>query len=452
MSEITAEELSTIARAIFVGASPAGVAIDVADLAVAAYNLYKDKNDDNYFEVILCVIGFIPGAGDGVKTGFRIVNRRPEILFSLIRYVMTECKIYGDPEKWLEELISETKIKTLLQKGKQEALNASNKNIDSDWAKSWINQSIEFTFSFLDSMLANLIQLLARKVLHWKTKVPKSSAQRNIHHSESTHKKQKHNNANKTTYPKSNSGENGKKDGNRSKVLSKADITATLKGLNYGSVGEHMADYWVAKELNETPKHDDGAKPSRKILQPMTQLKIGANEQGIDAIWKSDKKNIGIMNTKTYAIIEAKASLNMGKGVGPGSLLNDLDKQQDTRNRHAERAAAKKEKRAERKLKPKKKIILNQQMSKEWVNKRLDENKTISVRTLGYSRHLLYFNYAHPDTVDHLNALALSISDGFKIDQSKHANTHTPSNFWGQAKIDDALKSRVEKANKKNGY
>ena len=53
-------------------------------------------------------------------------------------------------------------------------------------------------------------------------------------------------------------------------------------------------------------------------------------------------KNIGIMNTKSYAIIEAKASLSMGKGTGPGSLLNDLDKQQDTRERHIERASAKK--------------------------------------------------------------------------------------------------------------
>ena len=54
------------------------------------------------------------------------------------------------------------------------------------------------------------------------------------------------------------------------------------------------------------------------------------------------------MNTKSYAIIEAKASLSMGKGTGPGSLLNDLDKQQDTRERHIERASAKKEKELKR--------------------------------------------------------------------------------------------------------
>jgi len=42
-------------------------------------------------------------------------------------------------------------------------------------------------------------------------------------------------------------------------------------------------------------------------------------------------------------------------GTGAGSLLNDLDKQQDTRDRHKERADAKKQKRAEKKLIPKKK-------------------------------------------------------------------------------------------------
>lgn len=35
----------------------------------------------------------------------------------------------------------------------------------------------------------------------------------------------------------------------------------------------------------------------------------------IGKIWKSDKKDLGAMNSKTYAIIEAKASLSMGKGT-----------------------------------------------------------------------------------------------------------------------------------------
>lgn len=55
------------------------------------------------------------------------------------------------------------------------------------------------------------------------------------------------------------------------------------------------------------------------------------------------KKNIGVMNSKAYAIIEAKASLSMGKGTGPGSLLNDLNKQHNDGRRRKERDQAKKE-------------------------------------------------------------------------------------------------------------
>ena len=166
---------------------------------------------------------------------------------------------------------------------------------------------------------------------------------------------------------------------------------------------------------------------------------------------QSDKKDLGIMNSKNYAVIEAKASLSMGKGTGLGSLLNDLDKQQDTRDRHTERANAKKEKRPEKKLVPKQKYLSNQQMSEKWVEARLSIVEKRQVLP-SYSRHLLYFNYAHPETVEHLNTLAVSIQDQQPIDHTKHLNEHTPSNFWGAAKIDEALKNRVTRANTKNGY
>ena len=73
------------------------------------------------------MIGFVQGPGDGVKASLRIVNRKPEILFELIRFVMERCKIYDDPDKWLSDLISETKIRELIRSGKHAALNASNK-------------------------------------------------------------------------------------------------------------------------------------------------------------------------------------------------------------------------------------------------------------------------------------------------------------------------------------
>ena len=448
MVDLNKDDVALITQAIAIGFSPAGVALDVADLARASYNLYQEKTDDHYFEVILCIIGFIPGPGDGLKAGLRIVNRRPEILFELVRFIMAHCKIYGDPEKWLSEVVSDKTIRSLIQKAKREALTASNKNIDNKWVKYWINQSIEITFNFIEASVSSLIQLLARKILHWKARVPKTSA---MHTGNNARGGRGHGSrtANNTTY-NGKTGQNGNGQGNKGRSLSKADISKVLTNLDVGGVGEHMADYWVAKQLAVSAVHDSGQQLPQKLQRIMTRLHIGVNDQGIDAIWRSDKKNIGIMNTKTYAIIEAKASLSMGVGKGPGSLLLDSDKQQDNRDRRREREDAQREKRAARKLTPKKKYFINQQMSDEWIKHHL--RKTPLVIAAGFSKHLLYFNYAHPETVEHLNVLALSIQNAQPINHREHLNGHSPSNFWGAAKIDEALNKRVTSSNLRNGH
>lgn len=448
MVDLNKDDVATITQAIAIGFSPAGIALDVADLARASYNLYQENSDDHYFEVALCIIGFIPGPGDGVKAGLRIVNRKPEILFELIRFIMTHCKIHGDPEKWLAEVISDKKIRELIRSGKQASINASNNNIDSRWAKYWVNQSIELTFNFLENSISSLIQLLARKVLHWKSKVPKTSADRRQNSNGNGHQ---NSSAHGTTY-NGKTGQNGDGKGTKGRTLSKTDISKVLSNLEVGGVGEHMADYWVANKLGIKVSHDSGSKPNEKLQRTMTKLHVGIHDQGIDAIWKSDKKDLGIMNTKTYAVIEAKASLTMGNGTGPGSLLNDLNKQHDDVVRRKERATAKKQNRQPKKITPEQKFLKDQQMSTEWVKRRLESTGLRNVQIAGYSRHLLYYNYAHPETVKHLNVLAVSIQDKQPIDHSEHLNDHTPSNFWGSAKIDDALNNRVNRANSKNGY
>lgn len=449
MVTITKDDVGLMTRSIAIGFTPAGLALDIADLARASYNLYRNRTDDNYFEVILCIIGFIPGAGDGIKTGLRIVNRRPELLFEVIRFVMVQCKVYGDPEKWLDSIINVQKIRQLIQKAKQEALNASNKNIDSQWAKYWVNQSIELSFNFIDSMVSRLVELLLRKILHWKTKVPKTSAQ--IHNHSGANNKTHGNSAHSTTYG-NNAAKNGHAKGGKGRSLSRSDISQLLTNPKVGGVGEHMADYWVADKLGIKVNHDAGQQPTQKLQRAMTKLYLGVQDQGIDAIWKSDKKDLGVMNSKTYAIIEAKASLTMGKGKGPGSLLNDLSASRDSTAQEAENKKAKKQNRKPVKLRPKEKTLKDQQMSTIWVNNRLDENGLQMVRIAGYSRHLLFFNYAHAETVQHLNTLALSVRDAEPVDQKDHLNGHTPSNFWGAAKIDEAINKKITRANIKNGY
>ncbi|WP_111896150.1 hypothetical protein [Acinetobacter sp. MB5] len=448
MVTITKDDVGLITRSIAIGFTPAGLALDIADLARASYNLYRNRTDDNYFEVILCIIGFIPGAGDGIKTGLRIVNRRPELLFEVIRFVMVQCKVYGDPEKWLDSIINVQKIRQLIQKAKQEALNASNKNIDSQWAKYWVNQSIELSFNFIDSMVSRLVELLLRKILHWKTKVPKTSAQ--IHNHSGANNKTQGNSAHSTTYG-NNAAKDGHAKGGKGRSLSRSDITQILTKLAVGGVGEHMADYWVADKLGIKVNHDAGQQPTQKIQRVMTKLYVGVHDIGIDAIWKSDKKNIGMMNTRTYAIIEAKASLSI-RSKTPNSLLNDLNKQHDDYYRRKERDNARKEKRQPKRKTPEKKTMLYQQMSNQWVESKLPgAQKNLIIRS-GYSRHLIYYDFSNSETLTHFNTLALSLKNSQPIDHKEHLNEHTPTNFWGSAKIDEVLNERVTRANKKNGY
>ncbi|MFW1842785.1 hypothetical protein ACG9YY_07480 [Acinetobacter pittii] len=63
-----------------------------------------------------------------------------------------------------------------------------------------------------------------------------------------------------------------------------------MSNLQVGGAGEHMAGYWVANKLAILAVHDSGQRLSPKLQRPMTKLHIGIYDQGIDAIWKSDKK------------------------------------------------------------------------------------------------------------------------------------------------------------------
>lgn len=56
------------------------------------------------------------------------------------------------------------------------------------------------------------------------------------------------------------------------------------------------------------------------------------------------------------------------------------------------------------------------------------------------------------EIVRHINTLALSIQNSQPANHTDHLNEHTPSNFWGAAKIDEALNKRVKNANIRNGH
>lgn len=442
---ITKEDIASITKAMAIGGTPLGVAQDILELARAGYNLYKTKNDNNYLEVIICIIGFLPVAGDGLKAGFRLVNRKPEILFEMVSLILVHAKIYGDPESYLNRIINVAYIRTLIQAAKKESLLAADKKIGNEWAKYWVQQSIEVTFNFFEQNLSYLVELMLRKVLSWKRKVAATSAQ---------HRGGNGNNGGNGVR-NGNTSSQGQPNGSSGNLPSHSAVKQILQNSHTGAVGEHMADYWVAKQLGIAVTHDNGGRPNGKLMRPMTKLSVGVNDQGIDGLWHSKGKKLDVMLTGRYAVVEAKSSVGFGKGAGP-SILNDLVGKRDQEKQNKENALAIKEKRKPVKYKPSRKFLLDQQMSKQWVlnngqNGRLGGDFAV-VKSQGFTRHLLYYAFGAADTSKHLQVLAQSLMSGKTLNDVDHDNAHTPIKYWASAGIDKALSDRLTRANKKNGY
>ena len=59
-----------------------GQAIDAYDTVESAIRVYQSETaaskEEAQFDLVLAIIGWIPGPGDGVKKSLRLVNRDPE--------------------------------------------------------------------------------------------------------------------------------------------------------------------------------------------------------------------------------------------------------------------------------------------------------------------------------------------------------------------------------------
>lgn len=452
MTKITKKEMAEITAQIAAGFTPLGLVSDVVDLATAIAKLYKNKNDDNYFDVALCLIAFIPGAGDGIKAGFRIVNRRPEILFDLLSMVISEYnksspkKIYGNPEQWLDDILNPGYIKGLVNTAKKEALAYNKQKTSNQFLKYWIDQSILGTFNILETLLPSVLSVIQAKVRKWKRYVPKSSAKVLTPSTNKTTKP-----ANQTTYSKT-TGSKGESKANQSKKLSRTDIKDKLAQANTAAVGEHMADYWVAEQIgiNIKPIHDKtGQKPQKRLYRTMTKLSLGVNDQGIDGVWQTDGKRLGKFTSKRYAIIEAKATTTntmypsvLGKVKNTSQTIKPSNNKKGGRGSGSSTSPT-----SSNTVTPD-----NYQMSTDWIDRRLEKAnlRHLIKKQNGnnlYSRHLLGFSLKTPATENHMRLLA-QILMGHAINDKEHEPDHTPTFHWTDAEIDKSINTRVANANK----
>lgn len=113
MTEMSAYEEAAVdlGKSIALGAVPMlGQAIDLYDTLESALALYRAQQDEDKenakFDLLLAIIGWVPGPGDGAKKSLRIVNKDPQrfapVLFDLLRRVLHLAGIETSPEALLQ--------------------------------------------------------------------------------------------------------------------------------------------------------------------------------------------------------------------------------------------------------------------------------------------------------------------------------------------------------------
>jgi hypothetical protein len=421
-----------IAKSILLAYTPAGVIVDIKDTIAAAYNLYDDPHsDENKFDMILCMLGWIQGPGDALKIGFRGINKNPELLFDMARFILQKLGEHADAEAWLDGMLKDSKIRGAISGARLQTVQYIK---DSDWILDDIIPLVESVFNMVESNLSSFIMLLANRVLYWKTKTPKTTQK----HTEVSHVSAAQA-SQKTTYPNGKaatkpetSQSSGKKSGSKFSAIIKE-----LANSDIGVVGEHMADYWVAKELALKVTHDD-TKHDRKISRQGQLHKLSLTDvtgTGIDSVWQANNHKLGEHTTKAYAVIEAKCS-GVKAGSTPAGLLND-----NTPKPKAGKGTGPGKRGGTQEKVPKTEV--NQQMSKEWVKKNLWKAGA-SEADGKYSRHLVFYGNANGDVKAHFEAL---VKNKLAPVASEHT-AHAPSQVWGDKDIDAAINKRIERSKK----
>ncbi|ANI60605.1 hypothetical protein ACVK1X_002957 [Pseudomonas sp. PvR086] len=317
-----------LAKGIAMGAVPfLGQAIDAYDTIESSITLYNaesaDGKEDAKFDLLMAVIGWIPGPGDGLKKSMRIVNRDPQrfapVLFDLLRFVLQECGIKTSPEELLKQVFDASKLSAELDAIISAVKGSSTFQSLPNWAKSAVVTVLATSRDNMPEMLA----IVERRLLKWKGMQRNSSAMAASSKPATTKKP-----AGKDASVASQ-GADGASGTHSNKIDQQNAATKVYHIANdaLGVSGEHIADYYCAETLGwgkHWDGHDKGAEgrwlsgnPDENTLGKLSmggnpkewhalyKLSDGANGTGIDAVWRADPAT---NDSKKFAIVEAKAS------------------------------------------------------------------------------------------------------------------------------------------------
>lgn len=437
-----------LAKGIALGAVPfLGQAIDAYDTIESSIVLYNaestDGKEDAQFDLLMAVIGWVPGPGDGLKKSLRIVNKDPQryapVLFDLLRFVLQECGVKTSPEELLKQIFDAGKLRAELDEIITGVKGSSTFQSLPNWAKTSV---VTVLAASRDNMPA-MVGIVEKRLLKWKGMQRNSSAAS----SGSSHPKRAEKPANKDSAVAAKGTDGASGTHSNQVEASKVGLQAPSSILNegLGVSGEHIADYICAVEFGwgkDWDGHDKGADGkwlegvpsasktgklsaggSPKASHVLYKLSDGANGTGIDAVWRANPAN---NEGKKFAIVEAKASrdedapkfmrklnnirkpgisskLGVSGIADPSELIEPIESDassSQSKNKSPVSSGKKKPantKREEDFTKRKRDLIV--QMSSEWIAKNI--SKAVLGRALiaqimnSYSRHLFYAPLFH---------------------------------------------------------
>ncbi|RON85206.1 hypothetical protein [Pseudomonas fluorescens] len=319
-----------LGKGIAMGAVPfLGQAIDVYDTIESAVLLYKSDTpgakEDAQFDLLLAVIGWIPGAGDGLKKSMRIVNRNPQrfapVLFDLLRFVLQECGIKTSPEELLSRIFNAGKLRAEMD----DIISAIRSSSVYKGSPGWVQTAVVTVLATARDNMPAMLGIVEKRLIKWKGMQRNSSAAS----SGSSHPRRGEKPANRDSTV-GTQGKDGASGTHSNRVeSSRVGVQAPSSILNegLGVSGEHIADYICAVEFGwgkDWDGHDKGADGkwleglpsatktgklssggSPKARHVLYKLSDGANGTGIDAVWRAKPANNG---GEKFAIVEAKAS------------------------------------------------------------------------------------------------------------------------------------------------
>jgi hypothetical protein len=493
-SAVYKEAALELGKGIALGAVPfLGQAIDAYDTIESSIVLYNSDSpsskEDAQFDLLMAVIGWIPGPGDGLKKSLRIVNKDPQrfapVLFDLLRFVLEECGIKTSPEELLKQVFDAGKLRAELDAIITGVKGSSTFQSLPGWTQSAVVTVLATSRDNMPSMLG----IVEKRLVKWKGMQRNSSGMASGSAKPATVKKPDRKDPAVANHGNDSPSSSSERKSDATKLGRNSNLDLTNEGL--GVSGEHIADYFCAEVLawgkdwdghdkgvdgawgNGTPGSSKMGKISKggsdKRWNVLYKLTDAANGTGLDAVWRADPATNG---NEKYAIVEAKASRDedapkfmrkpgntrkpsilsklKDNGMDASFLLEPIDNEPSNTGKKGGtplRSGKKTPQPADKKPTPKvngKTVLV--QMSREWIAKNIAKAVPRKLKKdveYSYSRHLFFTPLYLESAEQHAKARF------GKSEASTHAE-HKAIHYEEQ-EVKDAVNKRKRSLIKKHG-